>query len=157
MRRGEIYYVHKGIVTGSEQEGGRPAVIVSNDANNRGSSVVEVVYLTTRPKVELPTHVSVKTSKYPSTALCEQINSISTERSGEYIGRLTPSEMEEINEALLVSLGIELEVEEEIYEEVEDEDGEDVEEESYAVAKVEAERDAYKAMYEKLLEKLLDR
>lgn len=156
MRRGDIYYVHKGTVTGSEQEGGRPAVIVSNDSNNRHSDVVEVVFLTTRPKTALPTHVSVKTSKYPSTALCEQINSISKERMGDYIGRLTTEELDEINEALLSSLGIELEVEEEIYEEVEDAEEEDICVDDLTI-KLMAERDAYKTMYEKLLEKLLDR
>jgi mRNA interferase MazF len=108
MRRGDIYYIHKGSVVGSEQEGGRPAVIVSNDDNNKHSGVVEVVFLTTRPKTELPTHVNVSTSKYQSIALCEQINSVSKARIGEYVGRLTTEEMNEINEALLVSIGIEL-------------------------------------------------
>lgn len=45
MKRGEIYYIESTYrETGSEQRGGRPAVIVSNDKNNENSEVVEVVY-----------------------------------------------------------------------------------------------------------------
>lgn len=50
MKRGEIYYIESTYrETGSEQRGGRPAVIVSNDKNNENSEVVEVVYMTTKP------------------------------------------------------------------------------------------------------------
>lgn len=56
MKRGEIYYIESTYrETGSEQRGGRPAVIVSNDKNNENSEVVEVVYMTTKPKNDLPT------------------------------------------------------------------------------------------------------
>lgn len=42
MKRGEIYYIESTYrETGSEQRGGRPAVIVSNDKNNENSEVVE--------------------------------------------------------------------------------------------------------------------
>lgn len=38
MKRGEIYYIESTYrETGSEQRGGRPAVIVSNDKNNENS------------------------------------------------------------------------------------------------------------------------
>ena len=41
------------------KEGGRPAVIVSNDVCNEHSRVVEVVFLTTKEKPPLPTHVKI--------------------------------------------------------------------------------------------------
>lgn len=51
MKRGQIYYVRSNYrEEGSEQRGGRPAVIVSNDKNNAKSNTVEVVYMTTKPK-----------------------------------------------------------------------------------------------------------
>lgn len=83
MKRGQIYYIesnHQEI--GSEQRAGRPAVIVSNDKNNENSTTVEVVYMTTQPKNDLPTHVFIRSSLRPSTVLCEQIYSVSTERLG---------------------------------------------------------------------------
>ena len=78
MKRGEIYYIESTYrETGSEQRGGRPAVIVSNDKNNENSEVVEVVYMTTKPKNDLPTHVFIRSALSPSTVLCEQVNSVS--------------------------------------------------------------------------------
>ena len=55
IKRGEVFYVNKVPAQYmSEQEAGRPAVIVSNDMNNEYSEVVEVVYLTTKVKTDLP-------------------------------------------------------------------------------------------------------
>lgn len=104
--RGDIFYILKGgHVTGSEQETGRPAVIVSNDVGNHYSQVVEVVYLTTKEKNPLPTHTEI-ICNVPSTALCEQITSVSKERLGEFIRSCTTSEMKAIDRALQVSLGL---------------------------------------------------
>ena len=107
MKRGEIYYIESTYrETGSEQRGGRPAVIVSNDKNNENSEVVEVVYMTTKPKNDLPTHVFIRSALSPSTVLCEQVNSVSTKRIGTLIGKLTKSEFAAVDSALAISLGI---------------------------------------------------
>ena len=66
--RGSIWYVESGYSTGSEQLPGRPAIIVSNDVNNKHSSTVEMVYLTTAPKHDLPTHVTIRSTSRGSTA-----------------------------------------------------------------------------------------
>ena len=72
MKRGEIYFIKSTYrEEGSEQRGDRPAVIVSNDANNEHSDVVEIVYMTTKPKTDLPTHVFTRSALSPSTILCE--------------------------------------------------------------------------------------
>ena len=104
--RGQIYYVYPKDYTGSEQGGGRPAIIVSNDVGNEYSQVVEVVFLTTREKKPLLTHVAINSAKYPSTALCEQIDSVDKERIGGYINEISQAEMKNIERALLVSLDI---------------------------------------------------
>lgn len=104
--RGQIYYVYPKDYTGSEQGGGRPAIIVSNDVGNEYSQVVEVAFLTTREKKPLPTHVAINSAKYPSTALCEQIDSVDKERIGGYINEISQAEMKNIERALLVSLDI---------------------------------------------------
>ncbi len=109
IKRGEIYYIeHANTVMGSEQRAGRPAVVVSNDRLNATSTVVEVVYLTSQAKYDQPTHVTVRSSERESTALCEQIHSVSAERVGDYLGECTAAEMQQIDTALLISLGIEL-------------------------------------------------
>lgn len=106
IARGDIFYVHKESVVGSEQMAGRPAIIVSNDACNKTSETVEVVYLTTRHKTMLPTHVTINSSARTSTALCEQITTVSVDRLGDPCGHLTEKEIEELDEALRVSLGL---------------------------------------------------
>lgn len=106
--RGEIYYVYPAGSVGSEQIAGRPAIVVSNDKANQYSSVLEMVYLTTRTKNSLPTHVDITSVERPSIALCEQIHSVAKSRVGCFIAKCTEKEMAMIDGALCVSLGIEL-------------------------------------------------
>lgn len=107
MKRGEIYFIKSNYrEEGSEQRGDRPAVIVSNDKNNENSEVVEIVYMTTRPKTDLPTHVFTRSSLSPSTLLCEQVYSVSKQRIGELIGKLTKEEVQALDTALAISLGL---------------------------------------------------
>jgi len=104
--RGDIVFVRdyqKKI--GSEQEAVRPAVIVSNDIGNDYAPIVEVVFLTTKKKKPLPTHTTVM-CEVPSTALCEQITTISKERISEYIRTCTSKEMQAIEQCMRISLGI---------------------------------------------------
>ena len=74
IKRGDIFYVSKGSngQTGSEQYPDRPALIVSNNANNASSGVVEIVYLTTQPKIDLPTHVilAIKSCHQSYISIC---------------------------------------------------------------------------------------
>lgn len=106
IKRGDIWYVESGFTTGSEQRPGRPAVVVSNDKNNEYSSTIEVVYLTTQPKRDLPTHALITSMGRDSTAICEQVTTVAVERFGNYRGAVTPQEMADIDEAMLISLGL---------------------------------------------------
>lgn len=108
--RGDVWYVEKYSSSGSEQEAGRPAVIVSNDMNNQFSTVVEVVYLTTQPKKDLPTHVTIRSLGKPSVALCEQITAVYTDRIAKYKGHLTDAEMAQIDIAMKVCLALDANV-----------------------------------------------
>lgn len=105
IARGDIFYVNKGENNGCEQRAGRPALIVSNEANNKFSTTVEVVYLTTKKKHPLPTHVEVR-GRVPSIALCEQITTVDKKRLGDFVRCCTREEMAEIDKALAISLGL---------------------------------------------------
>ena len=108
IKRGDIYYISHVPTVGDEiQTAGRPGIIVSNDILNAKSEVFEVVYLTSQPKKDLPTHTTVRSSGRVSTAICEQISNVSLSRIGEYIGTVTKDEMSRIDTALMISLGIE--------------------------------------------------
>ncbi len=65
-----------------------------------------MVYLTTQPKHELPTHVSIHSLNRESIAICEQITSVAKERIGTYRGHVTDEEMQGIESAIMISLGI---------------------------------------------------
>ena len=139
--RGDIFYIAKGnsYATGCEMESGRPGIIVSNNKANACAPVVEIVYLTTQPKKPLPTHVPIK-ARVMSTALCEGVYTIAKERVGDFIRKLSASEMEAVDKALLLSLGLSAEPQEEAPEDM---------------GKVITERELYKDLYEKLLDKVL--
>lgn len=154
--KGDMYYVYRsGTEVGSEQYAVRPAVIVSNNIGNEKSETVECVFLTTQEKRPMPTHVEIM-CKEKSTVLCEQINTISKERLGDFIGTCTKEEMAAIDKALLVSLGIEVSV---------DNDEANVrnrlEEERNAYKqfynRMEIERDTYKQLYNELVNKIVNK
>ncbi len=167
MKRGEIYYVHLSAedVVGSEQRAGRPAIIVSNDLNNEHSGTVEIVYMTTQHKPDLPTHVAINSTGRPSTALCEQIHTVSKQRIGNYAGTCTRQEMEIVNIALLVSLGLEMPSEEEQEQEQDEEapvveltaDVSELLKYPTEMVKLETEKAVYKDMCELLLDKMIAR
>lgn len=107
FHRGEIYHIlPEDNETGSEQYSGRPAIIVSNEANNKFAPTLEVVYLTTKPKKALPTHVSIEAARFRSIALCEQVFTVDKLRMNDYVGKLTKNEMSEIETGMLISLGL---------------------------------------------------
>lgn len=103
--RGDIYFVEKFQTFGSGQWSGRPAVIVSGDLNSHNSTVV-AVYLTTQPKRDMPTHVPIQATGIPSTAICEQVHTVDCRRLGRFCGKCSEAEMQAIDAALRVSLGL---------------------------------------------------
>ena len=154
-RRGEIYYIENGknFDVGDEKCSARPAIIVSNNKCNMFSKFVNIVYLTTQEKTDLPTHVDIYSTGRKSTVLCEQIHSISKERIGDYVATCTDNEMQMINIALAVSLGLD-------FREQTDNAGEPSErlpdEALYDglrddLLKTRTERDLYKTLYEQIL------
>lgn len=168
VERGDIFYIYKNAPTyGSEQIAGRPGIIVSNAKNNEYSETFEVVYTTTQEKNPLPTHVTIRSTPRVSTALCEQITTVSLERLGDYIGKVSKSEMSNLETAMLISLDlyagqvkektieVPAEVEKEVIREVTAPVEAELAGELANVSKIMAERDTYKAVYESLLDRLI--
>ena len=60
MRRGDVYLADLSPVTGSEQGGTRPVVIIQNDTGNRYSPTVIVAAITGKiNKAKITTHVEI--------------------------------------------------------------------------------------------------
>lgn len=148
VRRGDIFYIanSKCYATNPSVEAGRPGIVVSCDELNEHSPSVEVVYLTTKDKKPMATHVPIL-CKINSTALCETIYTVSKDRLGDYVRTCSDKEMAEIDKGMLHSLGIATTY---IEREVEEADTQD----SSALA---VERNLYKNLYEQLLDKLTAR
>ena len=113
IRRGDVVFCSLGNHLGSSIQGGdRPVLYVSNDMNNKHSTVFTGVPLTTRVKRNLPTHVKVVASENTgltedSTALCEQVTVLSSDCIlNENYGRVSEKVMEQITKALQVQLGM---------------------------------------------------
>ena len=110
IKRGEIYYADLNPVVGSEQGGIRPIIVLQNDVGNKYSPTVIAAATTSRlTKAKLPTHIELTKENTPmpkdSVVLLEQIRTIDKSRIKEKIGELPPDVMQQINDALLVSLG----------------------------------------------------
>lgn len=107
IKRGDIYYINnnRGQV-GSEMKKDRPAIIVSNDISNRYSNEVTVVFLTSQPKKDMTTHVTILSTGRESIALCEAPTTLDKQRVNNYLGHVSRREMEAVDEGLLKHLGL---------------------------------------------------
>lgn len=83
VRRGDVYYIN-------------------NNRGQRGNVVV--VFLTSQPKKDMSTHVTIRTTGRVSEALCEQPTTVSVERLNNRIGSVTDREMQQIDIALQIAL-----------------------------------------------------
>ena len=119
MQRGEIYRLDFGIPQSSVQGGVRPgliiqgnALVMQNDVGNRTSPTTIVAAITSKRKKSYPFHVEISTSESglpeDSTILLEQIQTVPQSRLTKKIGELDEYKMEEVNRALMCSLGISL-------------------------------------------------
>jgi len=112
VKRGEIYFANLNPVVGSEQGGVRPVLILQNDTGNKYSPTTIVAAVTSKHKrARLPTHVPLAAREGPldkdSVVLLEQVRTIDKTRLKEKIGKLSPEELAQVQDALKLSLGFE--------------------------------------------------
>lgn len=108
VARGDIFYADLNPVTGSEQGGTRPVLVIQNDTGNRYSPTVIVAAITSNlGKARLPTHIIVDAGVLPdkSVVLLEQIRTIDKQRLSKRLGRLSDEDMRRVDEAISVSMG----------------------------------------------------
>jgi mRNA interferase MazF len=115
MRRGEIRMVDLDPVRGSEADKRRPAVLVSNDGANMtatrlGRGVVTVVPVTSNTQRVYPFQVLLRAEecglRSDSKAQAEQLRAVAFERVGEPVGRIPPSLMADLDDALRLHLAL---------------------------------------------------
>ena len=111
IKRGDIFYADLSPVVGSEQGGIRPVLIVQNDVGNKYSPTVIAAAITSQQfKTKMPTHISVNASVFglskDSVVLLEQIRTLDKKRLREKMGNLPETDMDRIDDALSVSIGL---------------------------------------------------
>lgn len=108
-RRGEIFFIKKRNIVGSEQGTGRPFLIVTPNELLHKSPGALCVPLTTQQKRPLPQHCEIDCLGKLSTALCEQMRYIDESQFGDYYCTATDEEMAEVEKCLLEAVGISFE------------------------------------------------
>ena len=112
IKRGDMFYADLTPTIGSEQDGIRPVLVIQNDVGNKHSPTTIVAAITSKStKTMLPTHHSINAVSgldKDSVVLLEQIRTIDKRRLWECIGVIGQSDMQEIDKALAVSVGLKI-------------------------------------------------
>lgn len=101
--RGDVVWADLNPTIGHEQTGHRPVVVISADVFNERSGTVIAMALTSQPQRSgFPLTLELKTSKLGKSAWVKisQIRTLSTQRLGKRIGKVSADEMDRLIEGL---------------------------------------------------------
>ena len=108
-KRGEVWLVNWNPVRGSEQAGRRPALVIQNDVGNEKASTTIVAAISSSLKI-FPMNVKIEPPEggldSPSIVKTSQILTVDKKRLERRIGQLSKEKMEEVNEAIKLSLDL---------------------------------------------------
>lgn len=112
IKRGDVYYADFGSVedaVGHELAKRRPVLIIQNNLANKKSTTTICLCLSTKCKYGLPYHVhfnDLNIVNRESDICAEQIKTIDQCRLEQYLGNVGSVVMEQVDKALVISLGI---------------------------------------------------
>lgn len=101
--RGEIRWADLNPVRGNEQAGLRPVLILSHDVFNERSGTVIAVAITSKPqRAGFPLTLELDSKDLPKKSWIKisQIRTLSVERIGKRLSRVTPEELSQVIEGL---------------------------------------------------------
>lgn len=106
--RGEIIWADLDPTRGHAQSGQRPVLVLSQDVfNERSGTVIAVAVTSQEPRVGFPLAMALESARLPkrSWVKVSQIWTLSTERLGKRLGRVSPEELSRILEGLEEIIG----------------------------------------------------
>ncbi|MDI6769491.1 MAG: type II toxin-antitoxin system PemK/MazF family toxin [Anaerolineales bacterium] len=106
MRRGEIWWVNFAPSIGGKIQKQIPAVIVSNDVSNKYLNRVQVVPVTSKVDKLYPSEAYITIAGKQGKAMADQLATVSKQRLFKTIGRVSEAEIQEIEKAIRIQLGL---------------------------------------------------
>jgi mRNA interferase MazF len=106
--RGEIVWADLEPTLGREQAGHRPVLVISHDVFNERSGTVIALAITSQPqRAGFPLSVELTSRNLPkrSWVKISQIRTLSTQRLGAKVGRVSTEELEQMLEGLNEIIG----------------------------------------------------
>jgi mRNA interferase MazF len=106
--RGEIYWADLNPTRGREQAGLRPVLVISHDVFNEGSGTVIALAITSQPqRAGFPLSLPLARAGLPKPSCVKigQVRTLSTERLGRRLGRVTTDDLDHIVEGLFELVG----------------------------------------------------
>jgi len=106
--RGEIYWADLNPTRGHEQGGLRPVLVLSHDVfNQRSGTVIAVAITSQTPRAGFPLTLEIRSVALPkrSWVKISQIRTLSTDRLGKRLGRVSSEELAQVVEGLIETVG----------------------------------------------------
>jgi mRNA interferase MazF len=106
--RGDVVWADLSLVRGHEQGGHRPVVVISDDIfNERSGTVIAMAITSQEQRAGFPLTLPLTSVSFrePSWAKISQIRTLSVQRIGRKIGRLSPEELDRLVEGLYEIVG----------------------------------------------------
>ena len=106
IERGEVYWVDFEPSLGGEVKKIRPAIVMSNNAANTHLNRVQVVPITSNTDRLYPGEALVNLNGEKRKAMADHLTTASKQRFGRKIGALSKEDMNRVEVAVLLQLGI---------------------------------------------------
>lgn len=110
-KRGEVWMTDLTPARGHEQDGTRPAMILSVDPfNSSKAGLVAVLPITSKKKYSLPAHIPINPPEggltLPSVILCDQMRTVSKDRLIRLMGTVQTSTLQAAEPIVRTILGL---------------------------------------------------
>ncbi|MGP8251807.1 MAG: type II toxin-antitoxin system PemK/MazF family toxin [Terracidiphilus sp.] len=108
IERGGVYWVNFDPAMGGEIQKTRPAIVVSNDAANAALNRVQVIPISSKTDRVYPGEAIVEVRGERRKAMADQLTTASKLRFGAKLDLLSAEDMDRVEAAIAVQLGLQL-------------------------------------------------